>query len=257
MENEGSQPPTTAMMAALKKTSKVVQEMARTCPPTDEGIRRRCTYCEMKGRFTCNGCVSARYCSRACQIRDWPIHRLLCGNLSEFNKTPCPSPDHVAAILFPAKEATPRFIWLEQFSEGDYLFPIIDCWLRPYARRANMIADMNALLEEAGHGRVGHGLLMIGAHEKPLPDAPVNASILALGKPDQMKTWFGNQIIVGRKPNETGTRGITLDHVNFRDFRHAVDLYQHHPLNLCVLNPERYPFPAVSGVINISSVWRG
>ncbi|KAI0096266.1 hypothetical protein GGR51DRAFT_553626 [Nemania sp. FL0031] len=250
MEDEDSQASAIAMEMALIKTSEVVQGMAQTCPSTDEDIRRRCTYCEVKGHYRCSGCMSARYCSRVCQSKDWPIHRLLCGHLSEFTKTPRPSPDHVVAILFPAEEATPRFIWLEQFSDYDYLLPIIDCWLRPYARHANMIADMNALLEEAGHGRVGHGLAMIGVHEKPLPQVPINASILALGKPGQMKTWFGNQIVVGRRPNTTGTRGITLDHVNFRDFRHAVDLYQHHPHNLCVINPERYTFPTVPGVIS-------
>ncbi|KAI0869908.1 hypothetical protein GGS24DRAFT_135099 [Hypoxylon argillaceum] len=250
MEDEDGQPSPVTMMAALVKTSEVVQEMASTCPPTDEGIRRRCTYCEDKGQYTCNGCISARYCSRECQSRDWSVHRVLCGSSSEFTKTPRPSPNHVAAILFPAELATPRFIWLEQFSQRGYLFPIIDCWLQPYARHANMIADMNVLLEETGHGTVGHGLAMIGIHEKPLPNVPVNASIMALGKPGQMKTWFGNQIIVGRRPNAAGTRGMTLDDVNFRDFRHAVDMYQHHPLNLCVINPERCMFPVVPGVIS-------
>ncbi|KAI1146508.1 hypothetical protein F4825DRAFT_191142 [Nemania diffusa] len=250
MEDEDGQPSPVTMMAALVKTSEVVQEMASTCPPTDEGIRRRCTYCEDKGQYTCNGCNSARYCSRECQSRDWSVHRVLCGSSSEFTKTPRPSPNHVAAILFPAELATPRFIWLEQFSQRGYLFPIIDCWLQPYARHANMIADMNVLLEETGHGTVGHGLAMIGIHEKPLPNVPVNASIMALGKPGQMKTWFGNQIIVGRRPNAAGTRGMTLDDVNFRDFRHAVDMYQHHPLNLCVINPERCMFPVVPGVIS-------
>ncbi|KAI3330745.1 hypothetical protein F4824DRAFT_328349 [Ustulina deusta] len=244
---ENFRPSAANMTAALIKTFEVVQKMAKTCPPTDENIRRRCTYCEKNGTYTCNGCECARYCSQECQAQDWPIHRLLCSNLSQTTR---PSQDHVRAILFPADETKPRFIWIEQFSESNYLFPIIDCWLAPYARHANMIADMNVLLEEAGHGTAGHGLVMIGIHEQPLPKVPMNMSILTLGKPGQMKSWFGNQIIVGRRPNEVGTRGITLDDVNFRDFRHSVDLYQHHPLNLCVMNPERYTFPVVPGVIS-------
>ncbi|TGJ82945.1 hypothetical protein E0Z10_g5820 [Xylaria hypoxylon] len=240
------QPPSAIMTAALTKTFEVVQGMAKTCPSTDEDIRRRCTYCEEKGSYTCNGCEFARYCSRECQTKDWPIHGLLCSNLSQTTR---PSINHVRAILFAADEMKPRFIWIEQFSENNYFFPIIDCWLAPYARYANMVVDMNVLLEEAGHGTAGHGLVMIGIHEQPLSDVPVNASILTFGKPGQMKTWFGNQIIVGRRPNQRRARGITLDDVNFRDFRHAVDLYQHHPLNLCVMNPERYAFPIMPGVI--------
>ncbi|KAI3321001.1 hypothetical protein HD806DRAFT_524345 [Xylariaceae sp. AK1471] len=175
---------------------------------------------------------------------------LLCSTFSQFTETERPSPNHVRAILFPAKETKPRFIWIEQFSERDYHFPIIDCWLAPYARHSNMISDMNALLAEAGHDAIGHGLVMIGLHEQPLPNVPINKSILSLGQPGHMKSWFGNQIIIGRQPNKVGSRGITLDDVTLRDLRHAVDLYQHHPLNLCVVNPSRYKFPIVPGVIS-------
>ncbi|GAW17499.1 hypothetical protein ANO14919_069560 [Xylariales sp. No.14919] len=246
MEENDLEASTAVMAAALAKTYEVVREMAKRCPPTNKVIRRRCTYCEEKGSYTCRGCESARYCSPECQAKDWPIHQLLCGSQSQTTR---PSADHARAILFPADETEPRFIWVEQFSKSEYFFPIIDGWLTPYARHANMVADMNALLEEAGHGVAGHGLAMIGIHEQPLPDVPVNASILTLGKPGQMKTWFGNQLIVARRPNEPGTRGMTLDDVNFRDFRHAVDLYQHHPLNPCVINPERYTLPVMPGAI--------
>ncbi|KAI1192904.1 hypothetical protein F5X97DRAFT_315970 [Nemania serpens] len=242
MEEEGA-----AMKAALNKTAEVVRKMARACPPTDEDIRKRCTYCENKGLHTCCRCKYARYCSEACQTKDWPVHRLLCSDRSD---TPRPSPDHFVAILFPAQEGKPRLIWIEQFADQGYFFPIIDCWLAPYARYANMVTDMNVLLEEAGHSAVGHGLVMIGINEQPLPHVPVNESIMALGKPGQMKSWFGNQIIAARRPNDIGTRGTTLDHVNFRDFRHAVDLFHHHPLNLCVMNPERYPFQVAQGAIS-------
>ncbi|KAI1166662.1 hypothetical protein F5B18DRAFT_605265, partial [Nemania serpens] len=176
---------TAVMRAALIETADVVDQMASTCPPTDEDIRKRCIYCENKGQFTCQGCKNARYCSLECQKKDWPVHRLLCSNPSV---TPRPSPSHFVAILFPAREAKPRLIWIQQFSAHHYFFPIIDCWLGPYARYANMITDMNVLLEETGHGAVGHGLFMIGINEQPLLHVPVNESIVALGKPGQMKS---------------------------------------------------------------------
>ncbi|KAI1118697.1 hypothetical protein F5Y14DRAFT_399420 [Nemania sp. NC0429] len=246
-EQGNSHPSAAAMDLALGQTAVVVRTMAATCPETDEDIRGQCTSCEKQGEYTCRGCQYARYCSEECQNKDWPVHQLLCNDLSGM---PRPSNNHYAAILFPAQEAKPRLIWIEQYARAGYYFPIIDCWLTPYARHANMITDMNVLLEEAGHSAVGHGLFMIGINEEPLPHVPVNQSIMALGKPGQMKTWFGNQIVAARRPNDIGTRGTTLDHVNFRDFRHAVDLFHHHPLNLCVINPERYPFPVIQGAIS-------
>ncbi|KAI1183189.1 hypothetical protein F5B17DRAFT_148183 [Nemania serpens] len=238
---------TAEMQVALVKTAEVLREMALTCPETDEDMRKRCTYCENPGRHLCTNCHEAFYCSEECEVKDWPVHELICSDLF---LTPHPSPHHFAAILFPAEEVKPRLIWIEQHVENNYFLPIIDSWLGPSARCANMISDMNVPLEEAGHSTVGHGLVMIGINEKPLRGVPVNQSILALGKPGQMKTWFGHQIIAARRPNDFRTRGITLDDVNFRDFRHAVDLFRNHPLNLCVMDPERYPFPVVQGAIS-------
>ncbi|CAJ2504723.1 Uu.00g121170.m01.CDS01 [Anthostomella pinea] len=235
---------------ALVKTFEVVQQLARTCPPANDEIRARCIYCEKPGTHECSHCKSARYCSQQCQDKDWSIHRLLCSTHAEFTDDKRPSPDHARAIIFPAGDVQPRFIWIEKYAEGGYHFPVIDGWLGPYARYSNMITDVNEVLNQAGHGHdVGHGLFLVGLNEHPLPEVPLNASILSLGKPGHMKVCFGNQIIAARKQNEAGTRGITVDDVELRDLRHAVDFFQHHPMNPCVVNPERYTMPVMPGVI--------
>ncbi|KAI1341252.1 hypothetical protein F5Y15DRAFT_422527 [Xylariaceae sp. FL0016] len=235
---------------ALKKTFHVVQELAKACPPINAEVRAHCIYCEQPGLHTCGQCQSARYCSRECQEKDWPVHQLVCYSYLEFSDAKRPSTHHARAIVFLAEEnSKPRFIWIEEFTESGYSFPVIDCWLGSYARYSNMVTDMNEPLDRAGHWSIGHGLLMIGLNEQPVPGVPVNASIVSLGRPGHIKTWFGNQIVVARKPNEKGARGITLDDVDLRDFRHAVDLYQHHPLNPCITSPQRYNLPTVPGVI--------
>jgi hypothetical protein len=231
-------------------SSNTNDQMAQTCPETDESIRQRCNYCEQKAMHNCSICHSALYCSRDCQMSDWNDHQLLCSGMSDFIEDKRPSPSHFRAILFPVLEKLPRFIWIKQSNKHNIFFPEIDTWFPSQSLYANMLTDMNALLVEAGHDAAGHGLAMLGLHERPQGPIRGNTSILSLGKPGYMRSWFGHQIIVGQKPNAVGTQGFTLDDANFRDFRHAVDVYQHHSLNLCVVNPERFKLPAIPGVLS-------
>ncbi|KAI1077937.1 hypothetical protein F5B20DRAFT_592371 [Whalleya microplaca] len=238
-----------ARQKALKETYAFVYELAEKPAPNDKEIRSRCTYCDEPGKNICGQCRTARYCSRGCQAKDWPVHKLLCDTLVEFKNKNRPTPNHVRGIMFPAEESKPKYVWVEQFEENSYFFPVIDRLLGPHARYSNMVNDMNDMLEQAGHKNIGHGLVMIGLNEALIQNVPINKSILSLGKPGQMRTWFGNHIIVGRAQNALGTRGLTVDDVDSRDFRHAVDFYQHYPLNPCVINPERYTLPTLPGLI--------
>lgn len=70
-----------------------------------------CTTCDNQGRLVCGGCKSIHYCSTACQKVDWPVHKIICKDYSQFVNTR-PDGDHHSAIYFAPDEPVPRFVWL-------------------------------------------------------------------------------------------------------------------------------------------------
>lgn len=76
--------------------------------------------CEKVGKLRCTGCSVMHYCSKTCQKRDWPVHKIVCKTYKEFVST-SPGPNHYSAILFHPHEEQPRFIWLHL--ENDQLEP--------------------------------------------------------------------------------------------------------------------------------------
>lgn len=73
------------------------------CPltrPENSEIRNRCVYCENAASNVCGRCRSARYCSRACQTKDWPQHKAMCHQFVNFTDEKRPSPAHVRGLLF-------------------------------------------------------------------------------------------------------------------------------------------------------------
>ena len=60
----------------------------------------------------CGRCHYIKYCSRECQQKDWPIHKIFCKSYSAFITSDRPSKDHIVAILFPVDKKKPEFIWL-------------------------------------------------------------------------------------------------------------------------------------------------
>ena len=70
-----------------------------------------CTVCDKLGSKICSGCHNIRYCSVKCQVKDRPLHKLLCKTFNKFKEKP--STNLVRAIFFPADGDSSRFVWLE------------------------------------------------------------------------------------------------------------------------------------------------
>ncbi|KAH6658299.1 hypothetical protein BKA67DRAFT_210531 [Truncatella angustata] len=83
----------------------------------------------------------------------------------------------------------------------------------------------------------------------------VSARLPAAANPISItrKTWFGNQLLVGMKRQSCmegyASEVAVYDDVDFRDFRHALDYYQQHPANPCIVDSNRDRRPAIPGVI--------
>lgn len=73
-----------------------------------------CTVCQKPASQNCAKCQSACYCSRVCQEKDFPLHKLLCSKLKDFiAATPRPSDMHFLALLLPLSSSTPKLFWVE------------------------------------------------------------------------------------------------------------------------------------------------
>ena len=83
-----------------------------------------CDECDNEGALRCNGCSASCYCSKECQKKAWPLHRILCKTFKDFQD--CPKAEHsgekyTRAIYFHPDEDAPRFIWLKTKDEmGEY-----------------------------------------------------------------------------------------------------------------------------------------
>ncbi|ORY63393.1 uncharacterized protein BCR38DRAFT_410323 [Pseudomassariella vexata] len=229
------------LVAALRE---VVKETA----PEDKAIRGRCTYCDRPGKNTCGQCNSAKYCSAACQKKDWPTHKVLCYQfVNDFQDSKRPSYKHVRGILFPAGENKPKFIWVRQIHTSNQARLILSEHL--HCTESTGLADsctfdwMPSKFEKHGHGL----MVLKRCLFPPSGDIPINKSILSLSKPGHMKLRFGNHLFLAHKSGREAT--YLLDDTDLRDFRHAIDYYQQSPYNPCVVDPERYPLPTVPGLL--------
>ena len=58
-------------------------------PKTTRCMNKSCDREEMEVNETllCGRCKTARYCSEACQLKDWKEHKLICKHLERTNET--------------------------------------------------------------------------------------------------------------------------------------------------------------------------
>ncbi|KAK8123045.1 hypothetical protein PG984_011715 [Apiospora sp. TS-2023a] len=87
-----------------------------------------CIVCEKPDSRRCGRCNSALYCSKACQVQDWPVHKLLCATFAAFDISTRPTSNHFRSILFPPDEPKPKLIWLHcEWHDPDPDDPPLQC----------------------------------------------------------------------------------------------------------------------------------
>ncbi|KAK8022903.1 hypothetical protein PG991_006784 [Apiospora marii] len=210
-------------------------------PESDPELRSRCNFCEKPGKDRCGGCKSARYCSRECQVKDHPLHKLLCKSYAGFSDAQRPSADHVRAILFPASEQKPKLVWCKQKVADGKTTVYADEHIGRY-RETFSVLSINRNLHLLGHADTGHGLVAFLESNSPVLGCPMNKSYTALGAPGHMMARFGDILFLGTKPDpapEHAGKNVVLDDADLRDFRHALDCLQMHEINFAAGPPDR------------------
>ena len=85
------------LFGALPKGSRARPSSPRPSSPESGAPEYpRCIACDERGDKRCSACRLARYCSRACQCRDWAAHKRYCRTVSGF---PAHAVAHVPLML--------------------------------------------------------------------------------------------------------------------------------------------------------------
>jgi hypothetical protein len=215
--------------------------LSQNMPQTDPMERSKCVFCEEPGENRCGSCKDAVYCSRECQVQDWKQgHMALCKAFADFTDEKRPSPSHVRAIFFPVGEVKARHVWVDQDVNTDGTLPLVEDFIGTYSSSISF-TNINLIMGESCQQDLGHGLIMLSQTDGPEEKVLLNKSILSLGKPGHMQAWFGPHLVLSIKPDADPQQApnMVLDDVDFRDYRHVIDMFQNWLWNPCVVNGAR------------------
>ena len=78
--------PCKELAAALKKKI-AEEEEARSKAARVAVTNPPCAFCGKASFETCTNCMATHYCSKACQVKHWPVHKLPCKSSPIYTKS--------------------------------------------------------------------------------------------------------------------------------------------------------------------------
>ena len=281
--------PFTIPLSAIDQLSGLNNPKIREVCTPEKRHFPRCIMCTMNAnaRFQCMSCGEAWYCSTDCQTKDLPTHQLLCDSFAPNNLTFAdvlrPSPQHVRAMVWPARSDKPELRWVHvHYSSSDKTkepsLSLHDPEFLSFARNiakpalgsGTPLFRMGCLnLARAFEFRppLGSALFILEWAIPPGTDLSpkwVNRSVAALGLPGQIWYHPGPLLVLAldlsRSPNpfphsnpshpplsfssHSDLSPFPLKDITPRDLRHTIDYLQLSTRNPVLTDPlRRYPFP--------------
>lgn len=189
-----------------------------------------CAICNTAGARACTRCRSISYCSRECQQKDWPSHRLLCAQYH--TQPPRPSPSHRRAILLRSEAKTPQLEWVRcikvenhpdfgtyELNEGvDTLLLSLDSGPTttysgitrvPFQRNVPRKRDLDHTIE-------------LSFRDHFLSDGSLeNQAVVEVTKGKAVHDWRGPLLFMRKK--EVGFDPMSYEDVTLQDFRDIID----------------------------------
>ncbi|KAH6975009.1 hypothetical protein BKA56DRAFT_589904 [Ilyonectria sp. MPI-CAGE-AT-0026] len=184
-----------------------------------------CTICETPGARACARCKSSHYCSKECQLDDWPVHKLLCASFSSFAMSARPSETHFRGIFFPQDRPKPQVAWLDcQWHDDEddgikWQHPDLNPFLGPDSWPKSIPIQTDAVLQRILPDTINicyrDGFLVDGS----MPNRSAAAVVATL--PGQSHDWRGPIIVVGKKGQ--GLDPPQCRDLDMNDFRYIAD----------------------------------
>ncbi|KAJ9614244.1 hypothetical protein H2200_002380 [Cladophialophora chaetospira] len=183
-----------------------------------------CTICNEKGHLKCSACKSVSYCSTDCQQTDWPIHKLLCK--AQHDDQP-PSKSHRRAILFPADQKSPHFLWvhceLKRLDDDDVPFEYVDA--AAYLGIDKPLAQRYPIQRNALRARDLRNTLEVAFRDTfAIDGSSLNKSIIRTTNGMAPHPWKGPILALRKKGTDLDP--LHYDDMTVADFRDVVDYFR-------------------------------
>lgn len=196
---------------------------------------KQCTMCGKPASEMCKQCRSSHYCSRACQVADWPTHKLLCRSFTNFT-TP-PNPTSKLGIFFPDNSKVPRFVWVK------CSWKTLDEETYQHVDKAEFLGSRSTdrvwvQLNKTRHRKRQDVLTVHIRSTGAIDGSALNQCVIAVAGGRCVNYCWPGPLLVLR------TSGLTLGDselvdVDMVDFRDAVDLLCSYPdININTTEPE-------------------
>lgn len=184
-----------------------------------------CALCETSSTRVCARCKSSHYCSKECQVDDWPVHKLLCASFSAFDVSARPSTTHFRGIIFPQDQPKPQLAWLHcpwREDEDDgvrWQHADLEAFLGPDSGPAINMLWTDAILQRRLPDPIDlcyRDAFLIDGSTKNKSVAKATASFAGLSH-----DWRGPIVAVGKKGE--GIDPLHCRDLDMADFRYIVD----------------------------------
>ncbi|KAF2635200.1 hypothetical protein P280DRAFT_197642 [Massarina eburnea CBS 473.64] len=156
-------------------------------PPTSN----LCTSCNNPFKTRCSRCHNARYCSPACQKKDWQYHKTVCPSYASL--PPRPSPKHSLALHLPV-DSCPAYIWLEHESPIYYHTTQNP---KTYVGTNHMCRTISFDRYRPLHRLLGFNMAIWHADAFLLDGSAVNESVREMLGPEVAHRWRGGFLVQG------------------------------------------------------------
>lgn len=191
----------------------------------------QCTMCGKPASEICKQCCSTHYCSRACQVADWRVHKLLCPSFPDF-QTP-PDDFSKRGIFFPVAGEGPKFVWIrfdwctengenyQQVDIGEFLgdgHSADRLWVKTNKMRSRSRDDaLTLFLREAG----------------AVDGSSLNFSVVGATRDRYVNIcWPGPLLVLKTEGLKLGnSRLLDVDMVDLRDAVDVLCSYPNHDIN--------------------------
>lgn len=104
--NKSNAPSNATMTPTFNEPTTSINEAEADRPMTPKS----CIWCGNEDTEICKGCQDARYCSKQCQKKDWPVHKLVCSKFAAARDSP--GDNYYRCLYFPTDGSGPNFVWL-------------------------------------------------------------------------------------------------------------------------------------------------
>ena len=181
-------------------------------------IEGDCFVCKKKTSTLCAQCHLVYYCTRECQVKDWPIHKTICASLPIPPKTKSKS---VYAFYMPEKDARPVFKEISVENDPDDGQKLDSASL--FDKQAHLFSVK--MLRNSSKGRDLPNMLEVLSDFESRNDASkVNQSLAKLRNGKTTPNWCGPILVVKRKGDDPMAKSPYID-IQLSDMEDIIDFF--------------------------------